>query len=75
MNNLIKISENKELKMELYTNKEGFNKIQEKFDIDVGFIFLPGYIRVAGGLKGPGLYEIYIQGAIIENIYLIRIIK
>jgi hypothetical protein len=75
MNNLIKISESQELEMELYTNKEGFNKIQEKFDIDIGFIFSSGYIKVSGGLKGPGLYDVNIQGAIIENIYLIRIEK
>jgi hypothetical protein len=70
--NLIKISENKELKVKLYTDKKGFEKIQDKFDIEVGFIFLPGYIKVAGGLGRPGNYDIRIQGVIIEDIYLKR---
>jgi len=70
---LIKISENKELNMSLYTNKEGFEKIQYYFDIEVGFLFLPGYIYVNGGLNDPGIYTIQIQGVAIENIFLKRV--
>jgi hypothetical protein len=70
--NLIKISENKELKVRLYTNERGFEKIQDKFDIEIGFLFLPGYIKVAGGLKDPGNYDIRIQGVVIEDVYLKR---
>jgi hypothetical protein len=73
MKNLIKISENKEMNLSLYTNKEGFEKIQYYFDIEVGFLFLPGYIKVSGGLNDSGIYTIYIQGVIIENIFLKRV--
>lgn len=71
-NNLIKISENKELKVRLYTNERGFFQIQNKFDIEPGFLFLAGYIKVAGGLKDPGNYDIKIQGVVIEDVYLKR---
>lgn len=72
MMTLIKISENKELKVELYTNKAGFEKIQEKFDIEIGNIFLPDYIKVKGGLREPNYYEVSIQGVIVGVIYLER---
>jgi len=73
MKNLIKISENKEMNLSLYTNKKGFEKIQYYFDIEVGFLFLPGYIRVYGGLHDAGYYDIKIQGVTIENIFLKRV--
>ena len=70
---MIKIAENKELKVALYTNEEGFEKILEYFDIEVGHFFSPGYIYVAGGLKNPGFYNIQIGLCTIENIYLERV--